>query len=491
MHHVSRFLKELKKCEKHQDLVACVHVHIEAFAVLFPCTQAVCSILKRFPFSKVAQDINLFLHVADPVGKPGADDAALLICRAFLGNATIVRKRTVFLPIAPDQELIDHVVQGYPNQAPTHLKFMRIHYQDPSGTMRVTGGRNRNHEPSTVVMSWPSVKLTNLVLAVQGDGSRRALSAPVDWATLDGIAAALRAHADHSYEKLRFRANDNGSLSLDAASLCGAALLGMAVRRVAFEGFHLSGLSTPAATEEGPLAPLEHLRLVRCSFASNARAGYRGRPIVKLNVEDCTSASLMTERSLSRQSVLGFVVDVSQRHAVRELELACEEVEVCEMRLLCNLLTGHESALQVLRLGRVRLSDESVELCFQELPSMRSLTSLTLAHEAAGEAAGHLFPTVLDGVRRNYRLSSLTGLSFAYSPLVWDTREIQVYVKANAWGRGAVRASAMSPNDPKLRAAAEQAVVRSASSPDPDADTIRFLLLRLFLPAHAGCFRPV
>jgi hypothetical protein len=338
-------------------------------------------------------------------------------------------------------------------------------------------------------MSWPSVKLTNLVLAVQGDGSRRALSAPVDGETIDGVAAVLRAHADHCYEELRVRANDDGplSLSLDAVSLCGAALLGTAVRRVAFEGLHLSGLGTPGATEEGPLAPLEHLRLVRCSLAPNARAGYLGRPIVKLVVEDCTSASLRAERLLSRQSVLGFLVDVSQMHAVRELDLACAVVAVCEMRLLCSLLTGQEYALQVLRLGRVSMSDESVELFFQELPSMRSLTSLTLAHKAPG----YLFLTVLDGVRRNYRLSSLTGLSFAYSPSVVRMREIQVYVKANAWGRGAVRASAMGPNDPELRAAAEQAVVRSASSPDPDADTIRFLLLRLFLPAHAGCFRPV
>jgi hypothetical protein len=489
MNHVSRFLEDMKVLEYHRHLVCWARVHIEASAVLFPCTQVVCSILKAFPFSSMAREIDLFLYVYPHVAKPGADDAALLIGRSFLGNSSVVSKRTVYLPIAPDQDLINHIVQGCSDQPPTELNFLRFHYQDPSGTMTVTGGCNRNHEPSTVVMSWPSVKLMNLVLAVHGDGSPRALSAPVDGATLDGVAAALRDHADHSYEELSFRANEDGPL--DATSLCGASLLGTAVRRAAFDGLHLSRLGTPGAMEEGPLAPLELLRFARCSFAPNARTGYCGRTIMKLVVDNCKIPFLRTERFLSRQSVLGFVIDVSHAPAVRELELFLSAMDVCAMRLLCNLLTGKECALQVLRLGRepgygsVNMSDEGVELFFQELPSMRSLTTLTFARKAAG----HLFPTVLDGLRRNYRLSSLTGLSFAYSPSVGYTREIQVYVKANAWGRGAVRSSAMSPNDPELRAAAEQAVVRSASSPDPDAGTIRFLLLRLFLPALAGCLR--
>lgn len=91
--------------------------------------------------------------------------------------------------------------------------------------------------------------------------------------------------------------------------------------------------------------------------------------------------------------------------------------------------------------------------------------------------------TVVDGVKNNYGLLGVIGLTFDDNDRIQS--EIESYPHANRFGRTDVHTAVSHPDDRRLQLKAIGALHRLASSDDDAATTDLFLCMQLFLPARS------
>jgi hypothetical protein len=216
--------------------------------------------------------------------------------------------------------------------------------------------------------------------------------------------------------------------------------------------------------------------------------GVVDRSTTCLLVEECTGhrpSSHRDEGNASFVRACDLAVAVSQANPVLLLSLEKTHLNARDLDLLCRMLTRTTCSVKYLKLGRGEdddetpgLSDECLRLFFQSLPGMESLEDLTL-HQVAPSSMSE---TILGGIRRNYSLHRVTGLTFdadAQGSTETDL-EIAAIVRANAHGRRTVFLS-VKGQLPVVAAVGE--IHRLANSADPEDDTTLFLCLQLFIPS--------
>jgi hypothetical protein len=204
----------------------------------------------------------------------------------------------------------------------------------------------------------------------------------------------------------------------------------------------------------------------------------------------CALLSTLTfTRCIISDPVHGFcslATAMSPSGSLRSFNLEHSPVQISDMAALCSVLTRSEWPLTKLFLGDTPhvnneryLSDACVKHFFQLLPSIRTLTNL----EFRRTVPAHLSRTVLDGIKNNYWLQHVTGLTFGTKRL---RSEAKSYTSANAKGRTAVYEAVANPGSRRLLDAAIAALHRLSSSDDREDATALFLCVQVLLPCCGG-----
>jgi hypothetical protein len=259
--------------------------------------------------------------------------------------------------------------------------------------------------------------------------------------------------------------------SLSDTGICAAALRCPSFREVSIHFFQFSAGA------------------VHDALAQNADSKSRAA-VANLSFVGCTVVDSQTHlaNSPNGDGALGIcdlAMAMSQSSTLQYLGLMGTKLTMHDVKVLCIMLTRPEWSLKAVSLGGITyggvpsLTELGVKYFFQHLPSMKTLKRLQLCYVASS----CISPIIVNAMKKNYSLNSLEELTFGPNSSL--LRECQSYTKANALGRDTI-AAAVANLDSRVRLEKAISVFHRLSNSDNRVDeTVRYVCMRLFLPAFA------
>jgi hypothetical protein len=459
----------------------CNFLREHAFAVAGDRTQANPLQLKAQVLDEVVEDV----EQSDSVVR----EVISRICRAIWENERIRTANVVHLdlPAAPNREALDLFLSGRTSNTTAS--------DSPSVTIRV---RPRAEEPGNerdvlgldvaglrfaAESSHHSAAVADVVLGSSFSEAEAGVNLNVmlfSAGSAAAFAASLRRNRHHGFPVLNIAKADPSEFAIvdatgdadparptdvDTADLCRAVLRCPAVDALAFLGLNFSAAAVDAAREAtsdpDPTAKLSKLTFARCTYSD---------PI---------------------HGFSSLAAAMSPSNTLQLLALAGTPLQMNDMAALCSILARSEWPLLTLVLGDAIngdkepcLSDACVQHFFQMLPSIKALSGLKFSCSVPTQ----LSRTVVDGIKYNYWITQVVGLTFAVDSesTARLQSEAEFYATANLYGRTAVHVAVTSPGNRPLREIALAVLHRLSNSDDIGNFTTLYLCLQLFLPFCCG-----
>jgi hypothetical protein len=450
---VDGLARQIEQLEQHPLAVTFVSVRIGSPASLIAHAPVIVSFLRHYPFPDLGvqprranRDVSLVLYVPEEDGVDAdrvaaGRDAAYSICEAFMENPLHFKVVKVVLLHAHShwEELLYRLIRrlfGEPHPRPSVLLCLSSLTDALVGAPFVDFGSSLRFCVS-VTAGFVAAFLATLLAGRLGFPLDEELIACMDSPDLlSVIEAALQNNPDHPFKDLRFWRR------FDVGELPGTALL-------------------------------HQVDFLICTVGPNTHAVLSRRMTERLGVETCTDGD----------GACNLATVVAQTGTLYGLSLKNTILGKRNMTDLCFGLNDAGCTVESLALGGTTrenipcLSNDVVEDFFRQLPSMPRLCRLEFRHVSPASLA----PIVLAGVKDNYGLRELRGLTFdAQDPATNDRlmRQIAGYIHANAHGRNDVHQAAKHLNDDSLQDAAFDVIHRLTSYDNLECHTSLFLCLK-------------
>jgi hypothetical protein len=503
-----RFSWSLSKYDRLPVPVYRVNVRVDRIAARPKFVRALCPFLQnhRFPDETgrtLNRRVRLFLAVV-PNNELSQEAAEALcsLCDAFLANPS-VEKKTVILygPARPSQDLIDQLVRSVSRHPGAQL-FLRdaANWDAPPAvllsSLAPSPSASSLESPFSesgifAVSGMEEGVMTSALTGRLGYPAEEELSIEVTSIGLQAVEVALQKHPEHPLSKLFIWTNHK---HLDGTGLLAAALGGRNVRELVFGNFSFLGTKpsgedevfVPLEALESPtdgevLEPLGHLQFQYCSFGLEAVSVATRRPARQLYVTTC------------HDFLTCDVVLALSTSGLRSLSLRGILLSMSDMERLCSMLKATGCTVEWLALGNHiadegpsnpltvshALNNEVIALFFEELPSMKSLKSLSFMEQVVPM---NLSQTILDGFKHNYFLREIQAPTFDSEDQEAKDQLASTcasYARANANGRRTAFYAASNPNDGARQRAAARTIKRLANSNSPDDGTTLLLCLEV------------
>lgn len=485
-----------------------VHVHsVEELAPPSRYLEALCSFFREHPFAVVPRTPQRPLRLTVSVPEDGRDhhddeddddrsnaalaEATSQICRAFWENPHVRASQFVLLDVAevPSGAVVDLLLRG---GRPSNNR--------PHVTLRVSDRPDGRMGPDALELELPGAadfvaagasRVAAVARRVLAAAFKESATAPErirvgvhSPSAAEAVAASLLEHRDHLCATMAFGVrtrrsalNTAGSdgrrpeTTLDGTDLCAAVLQCPSVACVSFARFTFSPRTVAAVREIKRAAP-----------------GAGIAPIAILEFKDC---SFVADRGLGTPAsappgLCDLANAVACSSTLRCLHVTNTPLSVSDSSALVRVLVGREWDIRRLKLGGTAHGrDPYLErgfVChfFQKLPLMKSLVDLTFLCATSADVS----PTVLNGVKHNFSLRALQGLTFGRGLDPESSRrcsgEVTAYLDANARGREVVAQAVANPASRDLRDNAIEVIRQLA---DSDETTSLYLCLQLLLPS--------
>lgn len=513
----------LTMLEERGEKIFSILVHVHSLQGISPSSrylEALCEFLGEHPFAVAPRTPQrpLMLTVSVPEEEEEEEEAVVdrshpffteatsRICRAFWQNAHVRSSQFVFVDVvtAPDSSLVDWLVHG------------RSSNENPLVTVRVCD----NPDDPPMGPDVLEVRLAGANVVAAGEGhvaatahsvlAARPMAVPVvgfcvySPKVADAVATSLLRRRDsggnntNNFICARFAAGVNhsslgmavsrgngpgGAAALDGTVLMAAAWQCPSVASVCFDRFRFTSRTVAAveatlqraATGELRSAPITIVQCRGCTF-SDEEGGDRAGTASPIGAAAAATGLCDLARAISRSGRL------------HVLEISDATLGLSDAIALVGMLVDPECTIDSLKVGSAMiimsddpwLDDGFVNHFFQNLPRMKSLVNLSFGCAVTAETA----ETVLDGVKSNYTLRKLEGLTFESElrgpESSLGAEEIESYLAANVRGRDVV---ARAVADPASRELQDKAIATILLLADMDDTTSLYLCLQLFLPS--------
>jgi hypothetical protein len=415
------------------------HIVVSFSDVLPYCLDDLTLFLRSLPVPPDNGSIMFSLEPRVNANRPALVDATFELYQAWLDNPHLAAiEKEIYVPVAPPQPVVDRIVQRsavepmlnlfvVPDAVPRE-EFLEIM---PLGEARFRIASIAEQAPRVI----------ESLLMCRGEDARAGLNFNVTSPTLPAVVTVLQENRAHKHKAFEFN-SALGFGQLDGTDLCTAAFQCPTVVALTFTNFSLVRAAENKPPTNVQPVPLKSLLLVACTLGPGSLDVLSGRAFEELALRRCSTDA--PNEDDFRVCDLAIAMWSRSSNLV-SLFLLGTPMSLRDMTRLCGMLVAAGCGLVTLGLGGETsecsscLNSDCLEHFFRQLPQMKSLKLLFLHHVAPPS----LSQIILEGIKSNYELKFLTGLTFESGNCF--AKEVAAYIEANARGRRYVHTAASDP----------------------------------------------